>query len=212
MNKLISLVLLLWLPISGYCCFGAASQAVSVEDDTLTVIQTASFCLGFNADCPHVISYTIDVVNDEVIIDAYYDLTGAWPQVGCTSKDTIREVIAYGTYNIIFNTHVIGIDTNYMAESDTTWLIVLNQNEIDGLMEEVIISPNPTSGNVKITSNANFNGMNSQIFNASGRMLGNIRIENGVVHLAELSLLRGIYFIRLVNQSNEIRTIKLEYL
>ena len=189
MKRLYFLTLLTFIPFSSWSCFSSSSQDISVDGDTLNVIQTATFCLGNNATCPGLINYDFTIVNGEVIINAYYDLTGAWPQNGCESKDTIREFIPIGTYEVIFNTHIEGIDSNYLAESDTTSFVTVGLNQLEPLDDQLLLFPNPSSGKVSLTIKEWGQVTRTiQISDASGRIVWSKNCDQSMVNNNELEL------------------------
>jgi len=114
-------------------CFGqlgSSSQSITTFNDSIELIQTANFSIGSGPTCPSIDNYSFNILNNTLIFDIYYNVQGAWPQNGCTQIDTLKEQAGFGTFDVIVNAYVIGIDSTYRAESDTTYLVSLSIKEL----------------------------------------------------------------------------------
>lgn len=178
-------------------CWESASQQISVQDDTLTIIQTANFCLGSGATCPQIDFYTYSINGNQICFDVFYNLTSVWPSFQCTRIDTIRIELPYAVYDVCLNSYnIVDVDTNWV-ETDFTYGIVLSLQDLE-LSKSVKISPNPTSGKVLITGT--FEADEIIITDLMGRQ---IRKQVFVSEL-DLESLSGIFLIHVLTNGKAI--------
>lgn len=182
----------LFLSFNSSACWESASQQISVQDDTLTIIQTANFCLGSGSTCPHISSYTYTISGNQICFDVFYNLNSVWPTFQCTSVDTIRLEVPYGIYDLCLNSNTInGLDTN-LVETGTKYGVMVSLTDLN-LNQPIAISPNPTHGKVKVESDVDFDEV--LITDIMGRQIRKQKFS------AELDLepLNGVFLIHLMS-------------
>jgi hypothetical protein len=170
----------------------------------------AFFSFGFQSTCPALINSTFSIVNDTLVVKGFYDITGAWPQAGCNSFDTV----IYSN-SIPSNIHFIEMSTNVISYNNTppyipsivTYENVYHQTfEINPLnnsafnnSEKNIIYPNPTNGTFNISNTINYEKI--IIYNTIGQNIKTInKITSGKYEIGELHT--GIYNVLFLDENN----------
>lgn len=93
-------------------------------------------------------------------------------------------------------------DGQEIIDDISDFSVFLNLNELkDG---EVLIYPNPTKGILNIDSSIEFNSI--ELIDAEGRVVYSVDETQNTLNLQFLN--KGIYYLRLIDQSNYIRRLK----
>ena len=173
-------------------CWGSANQNISVDQDTVQVIQTVNFCLGSGPTCPPLESYDFQINGSTITIDFYYNMAGEWPANFCQRVDTVREFLNNGSYILIVNSFIIDFDTTYVAESDTHSTLTVGINE--SITQETDLSLDASSGQFTFSSEADFSGKFLQVYDAQGNEILHHGISNSATEVIPTNLDIGIYF------------------
>lgn len=208
-------------------CFFLSFITIKAQDITGLVINTnfnyqminssqynftfhTFFNFGYESTCPTLINTTFSIVNDTLVVKGFYDITGAWPQVGCNSFDTV-------IYNnsIPSNIHFIEMSTNVISYNNTPPYIpsivtyenvyhqtfeisTLNNNSFNDSVKYKIY-PNPTNGTFTISNNINYEKI--IIYNNIGQNIKTInKISSGKYEIGELH--SGIYYLLFFDENN----------
>ena len=195
-SNLIALFFLI-LSYNSSACWVSASQQISVQDDTLTVIQTANFCIGSGSTCPHISSYTYSINGNQVCFDVFYNLNITMPGFQCTSIDTIRLEVPYGIYDVCLNSNTInGSDTN-LVETGIHYSVMVSLTDLD-LNQAVEVYPNPTNGKVFISNDIEIDEV--IITDIAGRQIRKQEFSSEL----DLESLNGVVIIHLLSDGRVI--------
>lgn len=196
MLNLITLFTLL-LSFNSSACWVSASQQVSVQDDTLTVIQTANFCLGSGSTCPHIEYYTYSINGNQICFDVFYNLNVTMPTFQCTSIDTIRVEVPYGIYDVCLNSNTIsGNDTN-LVETGIQYGVMVSLTDLN-LNQSIQIYPNPTRGKAYISGDVEIDEV--IITDITGRQIRKQEYSSEL----DLESLNGVVLIHLLSDGKVI--------
>jgi hypothetical protein len=125
-NIIIVLLTLITTSLNGQVFIGSDVSA-QVVSETLIIDQVASFTIGFENTCPDLQFYEFYITNESMMVELFYDITGAWPQVGCSEYDQILINpfdtticnLSVATNIITYDSSGTGIDTIFQADLDT---------------------------------------------------------------------------------------------
>lgn len=195
--KSILLYLCLLFSTSSFGCWGYANQNITVAQDTVQVIQTAVFCLGSGSSCPPLNNYDFQVNGATVIVDFYYDISGAWPTNFCQRIDTIREFLNNGTYTLIINSFNIDFDSTYLKESNTTSSITVSIEPIE--KQDFNVSYDPFERQFQIFKNDKYTGHTLIIYNLQGKEILRQQLGNSNTESIPTTIDTGVYFYTVSN-------------
>ncbi|MCF8372297.1 MAG: T9SS type A sorting domain-containing protein [Bacteroidales bacterium] len=181
------------------CDLGYSDQIVDVFDNKIRIVQISGFSFGSGGACPQIEIYSIDVSQNQVIVQFYYNICAAWPQLGCVSVDTFfSNPLSVSSYELIIHTNIItcgyqypDLDTLYDCDIDT-----LNF-EILGLSENLFqngkeLYPNPANG--LLTVNTGIPIDNIEIYNLSGVLVHKEKI-NAKSATLDVSALPPVHYL-----------------
>jgi hypothetical protein len=139
-----------------------------ISDNEYHFIFNTSFSIGSGSDCPPLVYHTITIENNILNVKAFYDTTGLWSQEGCNRSDTViyNNTIPLNINLIELSTNAIGynnippyIPSTLIFEniySQTFNVTSLSNNNFNRGANDIKVYPNPTQGNVSISTNINF--------------------------------------------------------
>ena len=149
------------------------------------------FSFGYQSTCPTLNNVTFSIVNDTLFVRGFYDITGAWPQVGCVSFDTeiYNNSIPSNIHFIEMSTNVIGYNnTPPYIPSVLTYENVYHQTfEINSLSNnnfnnyrKYSIYPNPTNTTFRVSDNLNYEKI--LIYNNIGQKIKSINKSTSEIY------------------------------
>jgi hypothetical protein len=165
------------------------------------------FNMGSAGTCPPFTEATFTIVGNVLYVKAYYDIRGAWPQVGCNRVDTAvyTNALPSNITHIIASTNVIQygsgpsgiavVENVYIRDWDLSVLATSTFNT-----KTISVYPNPTKGTITISNEVDFDTI--AITNSLGQMIATItKNQSGVYNLQDLQ--NGLYYITFYNATTE---------
>ncbi len=189
--------------------FLGSNVNAKVDSEILTIDQVASFSFGFEDFCPS-LQYEIHTSNENIIVELFYDITGAWPQVGCSRYDQIIVNPFDSTIcNLSVRTNIItydvmgtGTDTIFEADLDTfnfcetgVEQYLINQN--------ISIFPNPAIDKLSIECPGNLKFNEITINDLNGNQVKSLNSDMREFSLGNIA--SGIYIIQIRTEEKVIR-------
>ena len=147
-------------------------------------------------------NYTLDP-NDchtFVFMDQYGDGMHGSQWTDCSVDGNITIVDQYGA-------QVYSYDGSYdiTEEANTFSTGFVSSTDETALSGQVTLSPNPTSGELKVTLDQSIIGETTvQIFSLDGKLLQGEKVETSIVSLDLSSYQNGVYLVRLVNDEKAV--------
>ena len=123
-------------------------QTISTSQHTFS-FQTF-FNFGYGPTCPQLINPEFIIENNTLYVKGYYDIRGAWPQVGCQSSTTLNynNTIPSNVTQIIMSTNVIKygttVDESEIVTDVYTRTFALNLSISNHSSNTISLYPNPT--------------------------------------------------------------------
>jgi hypothetical protein len=146
------LLLLIMLPIasniqSQTICITNIEPLNPISSDKIKIINAIMFVFGAGETCPSILGYSLAINETVLQLNLYYDISGYWPQLGCTSIDTTEiGKLDAGNYLMYINLNTIFYsDTNFIEDTDTLVFTVINSNDVyeSEVDNKLVIYPNP---------------------------------------------------------------------
>lgn len=170
------------------------------ETNDFTFYLASDFSLGYGGGCPHAKWFLAEKSNDTLYIKALYDIGGAWPAVGCSSKDTLHYTNPFSGINYVTVScgKVIGfIDTG----TDTTWNIYDSTFDLNatGINETIAgnaigIYPNPATNTLNIPNLAGNQWQEAVLYNSMGQIVMRYKSTKAATEQLNISnLAAGLY-------------------
>ncbi|MCF8374458.1 MAG: T9SS type A sorting domain-containing protein [Bacteroidales bacterium] len=186
------------------CLLLFSDQVVDVIDNKIRIIQSAGFPFGYGSTCPDIDLYSIDVSQNQVIVQFYYLAAGAWQSVGCESIDTFfSNPFAVSSYDLIIHTNLIvdgyiypDLDTLHDCEIDTFNFEILGLSENSLNSKELY--PNPSNGLLTINKAAPIKDI--EIYTISGLLVQKVKINAKSAALDVSALPPGHYLLRAIGR------------
>ena len=162
------------------------------------------FNFGAGPTCPPFINHTFTIVGNTLQVKAFYDTTGAWPQVGCDRYDTV-----FYNNSIPSNVNFIEMSTNAIGYNNTppyTPSTIMYENifeqtfdisslsyiNFDENSHNIIIYPNPVQEVFTISSNLDFNKI--VVINNLGQIVKNFE-KNSSGNYDIKDIRNGLYYM-----------------
>ncbi|MEA3443313.1 MAG: T9SS type A sorting domain-containing protein [Bacteroidota bacterium] len=183
------------------CGLGYSEQILDVIDNKIRIIQSAGFPFGYENTCPNIDLYSIDVSQNQVTVQFYYNVAGPWVMAGCESIDTFFiDSLVISTYQLIVHTNFLiegpiypNLDTLYDCDIDTFNFEILgiSENSFQNCKE---LYPNPSKG--LLTVNKGILLKDIEIYNLSGVLVRKEEINAKSATLDVSTLPPGNYLLR----------------
>ena len=175
--------------------------------DTLLVRTSVWFSFGFQSTCPQLANYETFSNSDTMELKLYYNVSGAWPQVGCEKLDTIISKILPNVS--ILKCVAYSVNNNDTAVESTTQMQICSLTGIEKINNDSfsLIFPNPFSNQLNIQYTGNEQTTIS-IYDFLGQQII-IRkkfTNTTVINLEQLA--EGIYFYEIRNEKGLIKNGK----
>ncbi|MEZ4791089.1 MAG: hypothetical protein R2811_13850 [Flavobacteriales bacterium] len=84
--------------------------------DSLSVSVVVFFPFGYGGTCPGLQGQAHTSEAGLTTVDLYYDISGPWPQVGCTTSDEVQVTLPVGT-------DIVRVDTYGIMDGDTSEVV-----------------------------------------------------------------------------------------
>jgi hypothetical protein len=180
--------------------------------DSLQVISEVSFTFGSGETCPNISSYSYQSFDTTVILNLFYNTSGMWPQVGCSTIDTL-DIGNYniGNYNLILKTNKIFYsDTTFNFHSDTIPFTIQEANSILLYSNmQVVTYPNPSNNILHVKWKNSTIKHDNPIFYITD--IYGITMLSGVLVNSKIDLSNipsGMYFLNILT-SNRVNSTKI---
>lgn len=122
---------------------------------------------------------------------------------GGTSSYTIGQVV-YITLSGTTGTITQGVQQPYEIS------VVTAIQNTEGIILECLVYPNPTRGQVKlVVKTKEFKNLRFQLYDLNGILIQNKEIESEETEILMNSILSSTYFLKILNDNNEIKTFKI---
>lgn len=173
---------------------GSNFTCQKVNDNQYSFLFHTFFSMGADTSCPPFVNYDFSIENDTLNVKGYYDIRGAWPQMGCDRNDNVfynsslPETINY----IKVSTNVISYNNipPYIPEMMTYNDVYFQVFTVSSLSNSVFgtsnffVYPNPTTGSINISSELDFqkifiiNSLGQTIKSFNKNQFGNYKLED----------------------------------
>jgi hypothetical protein len=170
------------------------------------------FSLGYGPTCPQLINPEFVMENNTLYVKGYYDIRGAWPQVGCQSFNTVtyNNTIPSNVTQIIMSTNVIKYGSTAaefeIVENVYTRIFDLNLSTSNNSYRNIVIYPNPTKDKINISKDLDFSKIS--ISNNLGQIITVIdKNQSGIYDLKDIK--KGVYYITFYSENHKITVCKL---
>ncbi len=162
------------------------------------------FSFGAGPTCPPFINHTFTIVGNTLQVKAFYDTTGAWPQVGCDRYDTVfyNNSIPSNINFIEMSTNAIGYNntppytpSTIMYENifvQTFNIASLSNISFNEESNKTIIFPNPAQEVFTVSSSLDFNKI--VVINNLGQIVKKFD-KNSSNNYEIKDVLNGIYYV-----------------
>jgi|AntAceMinimDraft_16_1070373.scaffolds.fasta_scaffold03989_1 hypothetical protein len=210
-NIIIVLLTLITTSLNGQVFIGSDVSA-QVVSETLIIDQVASFTIGFENTCPDLQFYEFYITNESMMVELFYDITGAWPQVGCSEYDQILINpfdtticnLSVATNIITYDSLGTGIDTIFQADLDT---FNFCETSIDQHYQnqKIEIFPNPTNDKLYIEYQGNLKIIEIFINDMKGNLVKSLNPNQKEFDIKCLT--RGNYVLQIRTEKNVISKI-----
>jgi hypothetical protein len=208
------IILLIFITTSSSKGQGFLGSNVNAQVDSgiLTIDQVASFSFGYEDSCPTLQFYEIHTSNENIIIELFYDITGGWPQVGCSQYDQIIVNpfdtaicnLSVWTNIITYDTIGTGVDTIFQADLDT-FNFCETSIEQHLLNQKIRIFPNPTIDKLHIEYHGNSKLIEIIINDLKGNQVKSLNSNLREFDLG--NLVSGIYIIQIKTEKEAMNKI-----
>lgn len=175
--------------------------------DTLVVRTSVWFSFGFQSTCPQLANYETVSNSDTMELNLYYNVSGAWPQVGCEKLDTIISKILPNVS--ILKCVAYSVNDNDTAFESSTQIQICSLTGIEKINNDSfsLIFPNPFSTQLNVQYIGNEQTTIS-IYDFVGQqtIIRKKFTNTTVINLEQLA--EGIYFYEIRNEKGLIKNGK----
>lgn len=175
--------------------------------DTLVVRTSVWFSFGCQSTCPQLANYETVSNSDTMELNLYYNVSGAWPQVGCEKLDTIISKILPNVS--ILKCVAYSVNNNDTAVESSTRIQICSLTGIEKINNDSfsLIFPNPFSNQL----NVQYIGSEQttiSIYDFVGQqtIIRKKFTNTTVINLEQLA--EGIYFYEIRNEKGLIKNGK----
>lgn len=177
------------------------------SNDSIFIISPVEFPFGYEETCPSLIFYSKEIIDSTINLVLFYDISSAWPQVGCITVDTcLLGVLDSGHYSLIISTNTIFYeDTVFQIDSDTLKFNVENSSSIMDcrLMDNIKIYPIPTDNLIYIEMPIWMNFKRLILYSLQGEK---IKVFNPVLNILNVSEIDcGLYILDISTNRGNIK-------
>ena len=175
--------------------------------DTLVVRTSVWFSFGFQSTCPQLANYETVSNSDTMELNLYYNVSGAWPQVGCEKLDTIISKILPNVS--ILKCVAYSVNNNDTAVESSTQIQICSLTGIEKINNDSfsLIFPNPFSNQLNIQYTGNEQTTIS-IYDFLGQQIIIRKKITNTTAINTEQLAEGIYFYELRNEKGIIKNGK----
>ena len=160
---------------------------------------------GAGETCPNLSNFTFQKLETTLYLGLFYDISGAWPFVGCTSIDTSYigkldsgKYIMYVYLNEIFDS-----DTTFSIDQDTLEFNVANTSSIiDNNLKYLQIYPIPTKNLLFIELPDRIEVKSLTLFNLQGKQM--IEFDPKLKKLNIKGIDSGLYFLSILTNKGSV--------
>ena len=173
---------------------GSNFTCQKVNDNQYSFLFHTFFSMGSENICPPFVNYTFSIENDTLNVKAYYDIRGAWPQMGCDRYDTViyNNSLPETINHIKVSTNVIGSNfippyiPDYITYNNV-YSQIFNVSSLSSARfdtNNLSVYPNPTKGYINISSELDFqkialiNSFGQTIKSFNKNQFGNYKLED----------------------------------
>ncbi len=207
-NSAFKLLLILWLVIIFSISYSKAQWFYGIEIapqeptaiDSINVISTVGFNLGYGLSCPHVAYYTTSITGSTIELDLFYDVSGPWNSANCYTIDTCN-IGMYSPNNYTLNVTINKFGETYIIydiETETLEFEVTNSSSIikKKLSEYINIYPNPTESLLFLDISKNLKIKSLVLLNLQGKKL--MEFDTNLRELNLSKFFSGLYFLNIL--------------
>ncbi|MBC8489033.1 MAG: T9SS type A sorting domain-containing protein [Bacteroidetes bacterium] len=177
------------------------------SNDSIFVINPIEFPFGYEETCPTLVFYSKTIIDSTINLDLFYDISGAWPQVGCISLDTcLLGVLNTGYYSLMISTNTIFYeDTIFHIDSDTLEFNVANSSAIMDfrLISIIKIYPIPTDNLLHIEIPEWINFKTLTLYNLQGKKIAVFNPNLNKLDVSEIDY--GLYILDILTNKGNVK-------
>ena len=175
--------------------------------DTLVVRTSVWFSFGFQSTCPQLANYETVSNSDTMELNLYYNVSGAWPQVGCEKLDTIISKILPNVS--ILKCVAYSVNDNDTAFESSTQIQICSLTGIEKINNDSfsLIFPNPFSTQLNVQYIGNEQTTIS-IYDFVGQQIIISKKFTNTTAINVEQLAEGIYFYEIRNEKGLIKNGK----
>ncbi len=180
-----------WLisPVSGQQLVGM--EVVQLNCEGFSAMVSAFFPFGYGSTCPQLSGSTLSQSGSIAVLDLYYNTSGPWPQVGCTTASPIAAVLPFGTSALWLRLrNVMDGDTSEVVSDTTLATCSLSVDEVQERNASAFILD---LDHVRWRPEAFPADMTLVLLSSSGARITSVPVREGALPVQELGA--GVYFV-----------------
>src|SRR5690606_26953104 len=186
-----------------------------IENNEHQFVFHTYFNIGVDETCPPVTETSFTVSNDTLYVRIYYDIRGAWPQVGCDRIDTViyDNEIPDGIHYATTTTNVIGYDEDNPQQPYTYEDVyqhtfdLANLDITNGQSQLFLVFPNPVKDKLMV-ENPDLKTTSVKLRSASGKLVANQDVYTKRIEINLKHLPKGVYFVTIEQNGKRLKTEK----
>jgi hypothetical protein len=178
--------------------------------DDILVINSVLWVFGAGETCPNLSDFSFQKFDTVLYLYLYYNISGMWPQLGCTSTDTsFIGKLDSGKYTMyIYLNEILNSDTTFTTNSDTLEFNVSNSSSIieDRLKSLINIYPVPTERFLFLDFPGYLEIESLMLFNLQGKRL--LHYDPKLTKLYIAGIDPGLYFLYIrTNKGSAVKKV-----
>ena len=180
---------------SQWICGTMVSPSSPSINDDIKVIVSAGFPFGYGPTCPSLDTVELFYNGNEVRLELYYDISGVWPLVGCSTTDTANTGNwSAGNYQLfLYSNTIFDSDTNFHQDGDTLEIQVndqagLQSSDIAGFLK---IYPNPARNSIFIDKPDKLKFSSIELYDLTGTFIRKFKNNSEYLNLEGIN--PGLY-------------------
>jgi len=172
-------------------------QVTEASCDTLYAQISVFFPFGAGSTCPPLSGYAVLPGGATALISLYYDISGPWPTLGCTSTTTVAIPIPPGNVQVLVGTFNIAEgDTSAMVSDSLLQVCVLGLPDIAPNGHDLRIVHDELTWIQPLRSS----GGSIEIIGNGGQLFRTCDVKDGRCWLGDLA--PGVYLARWSSRSD----------
>ncbi len=176
---------------------GLVLKKLNSTCDSAVIRVKANFAFGEGSTCPKLIDYNFTLSTDTLFLELYYDVSGIWSALGCSSIDTLTSETFPNNLTLkAFGYSVNGTETNLRS---TRSIEICSTSSLQTVSNPSFfrVFPNPSNEqiNFEIKDWHHFKGNIIKLYNLIGEVVLTKSIENLITTIPLSQFPKGVYYL-----------------